>query len=435
LTKPLIDKVKSVPEMENAAVKGSICRRRTTCRGCLGSALTKFLSLGPTPLANSFLRNRSEFEIEESYPLDVYFCEDCSLVQLTDVISPEVLFRDYIYVTGTSGTIREHNEEYSGSVVKGLELGSEDLVIEIASNNGALLSCFKDRGVRVLGVEPAVNIAEIAVQKGIPTVNRFFDSSAADDIVSEHGTAAAVIGNNVLAHVDETIDFLQGCKKLLAPRGRVVIEVPYLEDFVENVEFDTVYHEHLCYFSISSLLRLYRSAGLSILQVDKRGIHGGSLRVYAGSDKEFPSHADEVLKAAEAEKAKGLGDLKTYEDFAGRVADNKVRLVRMLRDLRAAGRTVAAYGAPAKGNTLLYHLGIGTDLLDFTVDKNPLKVGTYTPGSHLPVLPVSAVVERQPDYLLILAWNFGEEIMKEQAEYRDNGGRFIIPIPEATIIE
>lgn len=421
--------------MENAEEEDLICRRRTNCRGCSGTVLTKFVTLGPTPLANSFLKDPSEFELEKSYPLDVYICEECSLVQLANVVRPDVLFRDYIYVTGTTGTIREHNEEYAASVIEQLGLGRHDLVVEIASNNGALLSCFEERGVRVLGVEPAVNIAGIALERGIPTVNRFFDSRAAVDIRSEHGPAAAVIGNNVLAHVDETIDFLKGCRHLLAPQGRVVIEVPYLGDFVENVEFDTVYHEHLCYFSITALIRLYRSAGLSILNIDKREIHGGSLRIYAGSDEEFPSHSDDVLRASDAERARGLTVVETYRHFADKVDDNKIRLTEMLRELKAAGLSIAAYGAPAKGNTLLNHFGIGTDLLDFTVDKNPLKVGTYTPGSHLPVLPVSAVLEHQPDYLLILAWNFGEEIMKEQAEYRRNGGKFIIPIPEATIIE
>lgn len=421
--------------MENAAAKGSVCRKRTTCRGCTGTSLRHFVTLGPTPLANAFLKDASEFDQEQSFPLDVYFCEDCSLVQLADVVNPEVLFGDYIYVTGTTGVIREHNEEYASSVIDDLGLGQDNLVVEIASNNGALLSCFLARGVKVLGIEPAVNIAEIAIEKGIPTANRFFDSRTAAEIRSEYGPASAVIANNVLAHVDETVDFLKGCRHLLATGGRVVVEVPYLEDLVENVEFDTVYHEHLCYFSITALLRLYRSAGLSVLRIEKRDIHGGSLRVFAGSEKEFPSHSDDVLEAAESEKAKGLADYDTYRKFAEKVAENKDRLTKMLTELKAAGRSIAAYGAPAKGNTLLNHFGIGTDLLDFTVDKNALKVGTYTPGAHLPVLPVSAVLERQPDYLLILAWNFGEEIMREQSEYKKRGGKFIIPIPEATIVE
>lgn len=408
---------------------------RSDCRACGSESLRKFVSLGPTPLANSFIDDETGFEAERFYPLDVYFCEGCSLVQLADVVDPEIMFRDYIYVTGTSETIVEHNREYAETLSELLMLGSGDLVIEAASNNGNLLAHFKDRGIQVLGVEPAVNIARMANDAGIRTVNRFFNLEAAREIREEFGEAKAVIGNNVLAHVDETIDFLNGCRHLLASGGLVVVEVPYLEEFVERIEYDTVYHEHLCYFSVTSLKTLFENAGLAIVRIDRLPIHGGSLRVYGGRKEDHRGHADEVLEAASLERNKGFTDLGTYREFAEKVEAHKDDLIELLRDLKARGKSVAAYGAPAKGNTLLNYCGIGTDLVSFTVDRNPLKVGKYTPGAHLPVLPVSALLERRPDYVLILAWNFADEIMRQQSEYAEMGGRFIIPIPHPRIVQ
>ena len=408
--------------------------RRDSCRACGQGSLRGFLRLGPTPLANSFLRSPEEFASERSYPLDVFYCETCSLVQLADVVNPEILFRDYIYVTGTSETIRNHNKEYARTVSDLLGLSGDDTVIEVASNNGSLLDCFRSLGINTLGIEPAENIAAIANANGIRTINKFFDSHTAAEIRDAYGTAAAVIGNNVLAHVDDPQDFLRGCKTLISPKGLVIIEVPYLKEFVESVEFDTVYHEHLCYFSVTSLLRLFENAGLSIIRVDQVPVHGGSLRVFAGHREAYPSHSSEVLEIAEEEASEGLTDLGTYNDFAERVAKLKENLVRLLRDLRSDGKSVAAYGAPAKGNTLLNYCGIDTSLIEFTVDKNALKVGSYTPGAHLPVLPVSELLARQPDFVLILAWNFADEIIAQQQEYRSRGGQFIIPIPEPRIV-
>lgn len=408
--------------------------KRTACRACGEEKLRPFIALGPTPLANSFLKSPAEFEREAFYPLDVYFCDECSLVQLTDVVDPKILFGNYIYVTGTANTIVSHNQQYAKTVFDFLGLHEEDLVIEAASNNGSLLGCFREHGVRTLGIEPAENIAAIANADGIETVNKFFNSATANEILSEYGSARAVIGNNVLAHVDDTQDFLKGCKSLLSDDGLVIIEVPYLKEFVDFVEFDTVYHEHLCYFSVTSLMRLCDAVGLSIIRVDRVQIHGGSIRMYAGKKEKYSSHVAAVNAMAEDERKTGLTAPETFENFAEKTRNTREKLCSLLEFLKSEGKSIAAYGAPAKGNTLLNYCGIDTRLLDFAVDKNPLKVGLYTPGAHLPVLPVSAVLERQPDYLLILAWNFADEIIKQQSEFETRGGKFIIPIPEPRII-
>jgi SAM-dependent methyltransferase len=411
-----------------------IHHKRTSCRACGGSSLSLFLSLGPTPLANSFLRAENEFSSEARYPLDVYFCESCSLVQLLDVINSEVLFRDYIYLTGTSDTIASHNQKYADDVVSLLELDSRDRVYEIGSNDGSLLKCFQHHNVRTLGIEPATNIAAIANADGIETVNEFFNQSTAGRILDSQGSAKAIIGNNVLAHVDESQDFLRGCKQLLTEDGLVIIEVPYLRELIDRLEYDTIYHEHLCYFSVSSLLRLCDQVGLSIIRIDFVPVHGGSLRMYAGMPDHRGNHAAGVLALAEGERRAGLTRLDTYERFSAEVEGSRRRLLELLGSLRSAGKTIAGYGAPAKGNTLLNYCQIGAGIIPFTVDKSPLKVGLFTPGMHIPVLPVRALLENRPDYVLILAWNFAEEIMGQQQEYRDGGGRFIIPIPEPKVV-
>ncbi|HYQ71889.1 MAG TPA: class I SAM-dependent methyltransferase [Gammaproteobacteria bacterium] len=408
--------------------------KRETCRGCNGTRLQPFLRLGPQPLANAFLRNSDEFAGEESYPLDVYFCETCSLVQLLDVIDPSVLFRNYIYVTGTSDTIARHNEDYAATVVDYLNLESDSLVVEVASNDGSLLKCFQAHGVRTLGVEPATNIAEMARAAGIETVNEFFNHDTARQLRESHGAASAVIGNNVMAHVDDTQDFLRGARHLLKSDGLVIIEVPYLGEFMERLEYDTVYHEHLCYFSITALLRLCDEVGLSMVRIDRVPVHGGSLRMYAGSSEHYSGHAEDVLAAAAGEVAAGLTGFARYAQFASDVEANRTAIRGLLSGLKEQGKTVAGYGAPAKGNTLLNYCGIDTGLLPYTVDKSAMKVGLYTPGMHIPVLPVETLLDKQPDYVMILAWNFAEEIMNQQAEYKRRGGMFIIPLPDPKVV-
>lgn len=405
--------------------------RRESCRACGTSALRPFLNLGSQPLANAFLRHPSEFASERFFPLDVYFCETCSLVQLADVIDPEVLFGHYIYVTGTSETIAAHNLTYAHAVTDELSLGPADLVVEIASNDGSLLTCFAGLGVRALGVEPARNIAEIARARGIDTINRFFNSETARDVRATYGAASAVIGNNVLAHVDDTRDFLAGARHLISDRGRVIVEVPYAQDMLDRGEYDTVYHEHLCYFSVTSLARLGTEVGLGVVRVDRVPVHGGSIRVWFARDQR---HETAVEALMDAERRAGLTTFAAWEAFGRTAAENRTALRLLLEELRGHGRTVAGYGAPAKGNTLLNYCGIDTALLPYTVDRNSLKVGAMTPGMHIPVLTVDTLLARMPDYVLILAWNFADEIMRQQRQYQERGGRFILPIPAPRII-
>jgi len=407
---------------------------RASCRACGGSDLQCFLPLGPTPLANSFLHHPDEFSSEPWYPLDVYFCRTCSLVQVLDVIHPEALFRNYIYVSGTSDTMLAHNARYARTVMDLLHPTANDLIVEVASNDGSFLKHFRHFEVRTLGIEPALNLAEIARHNGIPTLPEFFNSAMARRVRESFGPAKAIIGNNVLAHVDDTIDFLSGASIMLADDGLVIVEVPHVRDLVERLEYDTVYHEHLCYFSATSLMRLCDSVGLSIFRMDRVPVHGGSLRMYAGLKKHYGGHGADALNIARMESEAGLDSLARYQCLARDVEQNRHALTSLLKDLKQQGKTIAGYGAPAKGNTLLNYCRISTDLVPYTVDKNPLKVGLYTPGMHLPVRPVGTLLECQPDYVLILAWNFAQEIIAQQHEYQARGGRFIIPIPHPAIV-
>ena len=386
------------------------------------------------PLANAFLSGPEQFSDEPGYPLDVYFCQDCTLVQLLDVIDPEVLFREYIYVTGTSTTMARHHEAYARTTLDLVKAGADDLVVEIASNDGSLLNCFRKQGVRTLGIEPATNIASLAQANDIETINRFFNLETARDVRSAHGPAKVIAANNVLAHVDDPKEFLCGCVALASDDGLIVIEVPYLRDLVERFEYDTIYHEHLCYFSVTAMAHLCAAANLAIVRVDHAPVHGGSLRIHARPAPRFSAHQPSVERQMDGERADGLTGLARYTQFADAVASNRRSLVDLLQQMKQKGRTLGAYGAPAKGNTLLNYCGIDADLIAFTVDRNPKKVGLYTPGMHLPVLPVSELARRQPDVTLLLAWNFADEIMAQQATYRGRGGQFVVPIPQPRIV-
>jgi 2-polyprenyl-3-methyl-5-hydroxy-6-metoxy-1,4-benzoquinol methylase len=337
-------------------------------------------------------------------------------------------------VTGTSTTIAAHNVAYARTVVDLLRADANDLIVEVASNDGSLLRRFAEHGVRTLGVEPATNIAALARTAGIETVNEFFDLATARSLRERYGPASAVIGNNVLAHVDDTRGFLAGFRALLAGDGLAIVEVPYLGELVDRLEYDTVYHEHLCYFSVTALARICEQVGLRIVRIDWVPVHGGSLRMYAMPAGVTDKHADAVIEIMKHERARGLSDASTFHALATGVQRTRTQLLELLRGLRAQGATIAAYGAPAKGNTLLNYCGIDTQLIDYTVDRNPLKVGRYTPGMHLPVLPVETLVARQPDYVLVLAWNFIDEIIEQQPAYRQAGGKFIVPIPEPRIV-
>ncbi len=392
------------------------------------------LSLGPAPLANSFLTSVAEFSREPSYPLDLVLCTACGLAQIPDVIKPEVLFRHYLYLSGTSTTMAAHNAGYAQEVVELLHLAPNDLVVEIASNDGSLLSHFRQYGVRTLGIEPARNIATLARHRGIQTVAEFFEPSLATQIRATEGPARAILGNNVLAHVDDPTTFLRGAVDLLAVDGMVIVEVPLLRPLVEETRYDTIYHEHLSYFSVTALMALCEQVGLRVCRLEHQAVHGGSIRLFAGHVEQYPAHVIEAVQEAAAEQEAGMTSLERLSAFADDVASHRSALREMLSSLRDQGASVAAYGAPAKGNTLLNYCDIGPALVSYTVDRSPLKVGTYTPGMHLQVREVTALEQEPPDYVLILAWNFAEEIMAQLSEYHHQGGKFILPLPTPTIL-
>ena len=410
-----------------------VVKINSACRVCGGTRLEKMLDLGTMPLANSFLGTEDLQKPEPSFPLEVYACADCGLLQLIHIVSPEVLFRDYIYVSTTSDTLQAHFAGLARSITGRYQLDGSSLVVEIASNDGLLLKKFRDLGVRGLGVEPAVNIAAMARRDGIETVNEFFTEALAGQISESHGLADAILGNNVLAHVNDLTGFVRGIERLLKPEGGVSIEVPYVRDLIEHKEYDTIYHEHLSYFSVAVLARLFARHGLHLYDVERVAIHGGSIRVHARKAALGTGRTERLEKVLAEEERMGLNTLGFQRRFAEEVRRTRDSLVSLLRRLKAEGKRIAGYGAPAKGNTQLNFCKIGTDLVGYTVDKSPLKQGKLTPGMHLPVHRPEKLLEDQPDYVLIIAWNFAEEIMRQQAEFRSRGGRFILPIPEPRI--
>lgn len=408
--------------------------RRTTCRGCGGRRLPAFLDLGMQPLANALPASPEEFASEARYPLVVHFCEDCSLVQIVDVIAPEVLFGHYLYMTGMSSTMDEHHRGYAKAVAAAIRPGAGDLVVDIASNDGSLLLRVKEHGVRTLGVEPARNLAEVARGRGVETVARFFDLEAAHALRAERGPAACVLANNVFAHVDDPGAFVRGMAHLAGEHGWVVIEVPYLGKLLERFEYDTVYHEHLSYFSVAALAHLCARAGVRIERIDDVAVHGGSLRLWGRACDGDVVHGPGVVGRIETERAAGMLSLGRYLRFAKDVAAHRDRLRALLTTLRSRGSRIAAYGAPAKGNTLLNYCGIGRETIEFAVDRNPLKIGRYLPGTHIPVYAPEEILARRPDHVLILPWNLADEIVALQAEYARRGGRFVVPIPEPAVL-
>jgi SAM-dependent methyltransferase len=404
------------------------------CRSCEHGDLRPILSLGRTPLANALLTAEQLREPEATFPLDLVFCPACALVQITETVPPEVLFREYAYLSSFSDTVVQNAEGIVRRLI-GIEgLGSESLAIEIASNDGYLLQHYHHKGIPVLGIEPAANIARVARdERGIPTVCEFFGAQLAAELVAEGRAADVVHGNNVLAHVADLNGVVRGIATVLKPRGVAVIEVPYVKDLIDHCEFDTIYHEHLCYFSLTALDRLFRRHGLVIRDVERIPIHGGTLRIFASrAEWAIPGEAVKSLLAEEA--AWGVDREEFYRGFGAKVERLRASLLELLGGLKAQGRRIAAYGASAKGSTLLNFFGIGADTLEFVVDRSTVKQGRYTPGTHLPILAPERVLELRPDYLLLLTWNFADEILAQQQAFRDQGGRFIIPIPECRVV-
>ena len=404
------------------------------CRSCAHGDLRPILSLGRTPLANALLTAEQLREPEATFPLDLVFCPACALVQITETVPPEVLFREYAYLSSFSDTVVQNAEGIVRRLI-GLEgLGSESLAVEIASNDGYLLQHYHHKGIPVLGIEPAANIARVARdERGIPTVCEFFGAELAAELVAGGRAADVVHANNVLAHVADLNGVVRGIATVLKPRGVAVIEVPYVKDLIDHCEFDTIYHEHLCYFSLTALDRLFRRHRLVIRDVERIPIHGGTLRIFASrAEWAIPGEAVKSLLAEEA--AWGVDREEFYRGFGAKVERLRASLLELLGGLKAQGRRIAAYGASAKGSTLLNFFGIGADTLEFVVDRSTVKQGRYTPGTHLPILAPERVLELRPDYLLLLTWNFADEILAQQQTFRDQGGRFIIPIPECRVV-
>ena len=406
---------------------------RPICRSCGQGDIAQVLDLGRLPLANALLTADELDQPEDRFPLALYFCSQCALVQIGETVPPERLFREYAYATSFSDTMVEHARALVETLIGRRGLGSTSQVIEIASNDGYLLQFYRQRGIPVLGIEPAANIAELAVKtKGIPTLVEFFDEQLGRRLAAEGHSADVVHAHNVFAHVPDPNGFVAGLRHVLKPGGVAVIEVPYVRDLVARLEFDTIYHEHFSYYSLSAIEALCRRHGLMVCDVELLPIHGGSLRL-------FVAHAGGQASARVAallaeEKSAGLLAFDYYRDFGARIADLRQQLLALLRRLRGEGRRIAAYGASAKGSTLMNAFGIDAQLVEFVADRSDLKQGRFTPGNRLPIMPPQALLERRPDYVLLLTWNFADEILAQQDEFRRRGGRFIIPVPEVTVV-
>jgi SAM-dependent methyltransferase len=407
-------------------------KRTTQCILCGGGRVDEFLDLGETALANQFIRDTDA--LEPKYPLRIGFCSGCAHVQLMETVPPLEMFENYLYVSSASDTLKNHLWDVSDELVRRYRLGAEDLVVDIGCNDGTLLSGFQRHGVRTLGVDPAANLAELASGKGIDRFTGLFAAATAEEIVAKWGPASLITATNTFPHIQNLNDFIQGIKTALVPGGVFVIEMHYLLDLIDQVAFDTVYHEHISYWALGPMKQLFERHGMSIIDAERVPLHHGQLRVHVKrqADADVSTGVEKILVE---EKAAGLDRFETYLRFADRAQKIKKELHETLTSFRKQGRRVAGYGAPAKGNTLLGFLEIGPELLPYIVDRSPLKQGLYTPGMHIPVVATERLLADQPDYVLLLAWNFVDEIIEQQAEYVRRGGKFIIPVPEVRIID
>lgn len=406
----------------------------SACRSCGAGLERTFLDLGMSPLANSYIKPEQTNRMEPFYPLHVYVCEKCLLVQLEQFSTPQDIFSDYAYFSSFSDSWLAHARTYVDMIVERFRFDQNSKAIEIASNDGYLLRNFVARGISVLGVEPAANVAEVARGKGINTKVAFFGEKTARDLTDEGWAADLIIGNNVLAHVPDLNDFVRGLKVLLKPTGLITMEFPHLLQLVEHNQFDTIYHEHFSYFSFIAVERVFARHGMKLFDVEELPTHGGSLRIYACHESDTSKPVEARAKELKSrEEAIGFGTLSHYLSFGPRVETTKRKLLSFLIAAKQEGKRVVGYGAPAKGNTLLNYCGIRTDLVDYTVDRSPHKQGHFLPGVHIPIYEPDRVRATQPDYLLILPWNIREEVMQQMSYIREWGGKFVVPIPEVRV--
>ena len=405
------------------------------CRFCNSNLSRIFADLGDSPLANSYLKE-GDFVNEKFYPLCTFLCENCFLVQLDEIETPENIFSEYAYFSSFSTSWLKHAKDYVDMIIPKLSLDENSLVIEIASNDGYLLQNFTGKHIPVMGIEPAQNIAKSAIEKNIPTLTKFFDSRLAKDLVNKKKTADLIIGNNVFAHVPCLNDFVIGLKILLKPNGVITLEFPHLLQLMQNNQFDTIYHEHFSYFSLITAKKIFEYHGLKIFDVEELSTHGGSLRLYVTHfDNNQINKSTEVDLIIEKEKKFGLTQINTYENFSKNIIQIKINLLNFIEKAKKNSKTLVCYGAPAKGNTLLNYCGLSKTQIDYTVDKNPSKQNLFLPGTHIPIFSPEKIKETKPDFILILPWNLQEEILNELNYVKSWGCQFIISIPEVKVLQ
>ncbi len=407
---------------------------RDDCRLCKSSDLAKILSLTPTPPANAFVDAGNLESEQQCYPLDLWFCRQCTHLQLLDIVDPGELFSNYVYVSGTSPVFVRHFEDYAGEVMQLLSPRSPTLAVDIGSNDGTLLRSFKDRGCNVIGIDPAVEIAQNATAAGIETLATFFDRGSARKILETHGEASIITANNVFAHIDNPDEVVEGIKILLAGKGIFVFEVSYMLDMYEKKYFDMIYHEHLDYHTVRPLVDYFQGHGMELVRVQRVSTHGGSIRCFVQYEGGGLTGDGSVEEAVRLEKEKGLHDESMFVSFADDISSIGNELKTLVGELLQEGKTIAAYGAPAKATTLMYHFDLSAADIMYIIDDSPIKQGLFSPGMHIPVRSSAELEENRPDYLLILAWNFAEPIIRSNQAFLDKGGRFIVPLPKPEII-